>query len=134
MTRIKKFSTMLISALALSALLFGGSAVSAKVPAANAAVTKICSKAVLVNLYVKGTRTVIGNVGAPVASDGDRNCYNRLGDRSGAVTTINDALNGGIYNYWLNFTINMKDPSYYGPSTVYAVKVIQGSNRLAQDG
>ncbi|MDR0594986.1 MAG: hypothetical protein LBG60_17415 [Bifidobacteriaceae bacterium] len=136
MTRIKKLSTMLISALALSAIILTGEAYSSAAPPASAASMSAC-----INSTPKTTVARIGNYYATFTYNlptkaGSTYCFNGLNHYSDAIPTTNNALRYGHYEYRRQKPFNQINATnrLYDGLTKGAVLKVQDWNGLDEDG
>jgi peptidoglycan hydrolase-like protein with peptidoglycan-binding domain len=117
---------MFISALALSAIILTGGALSPNAPAADAAGLAHCTKSHYVTLnksvYVSGLGWVLPGLHLPALSTGSRQCKNDRtyeGTALDSVKVIQNAANSSVYKRGIT-----KDGKY-GQNTAAAVKHIQ---------
>ncbi|MDR1187121.1 MAG: peptidoglycan-binding protein [Bifidobacteriaceae bacterium] len=128
MTRIKKLSTMIVSALALAAIVFTGGALSPNAPAAQAATSTNCNGRT--QYYRNG---VAWSPWVPTYSKGSTltgTCILGNGNNSPAVWAVQKTASG-YYGQGLGPT---GIDSSYGKYTIAAVKYIQGKVGVTQDG
>ena len=136
MTRIKKLSTMLISALALSAIILTGGAGGFAAPSAGAASMPACIHSTPKTAVVKiGSYYVTFTYNLPTSA-GSTYCFNGLNHRSDAIQTTNNALRYGHYEYRSQKPFNQITPTsrLYDGLSKGAVLKIQNWNGLDEDG
>ncbi|MDR0594990.1 MAG: peptidoglycan-binding protein [Bifidobacteriaceae bacterium] len=123
MTRIKKLSTMLIAALALSAIILTGGALGPNAPTAEAAATPQCNGAHQIITYTAGGNLVATNYTVPVykvGSSWSRTCL--IGPNTAAQ---NEGVRQLQRSANLCYGRSLQVDGTWGPNTAAAIKHIQ---------
>ncbi|MDR1186582.1 MAG: peptidoglycan-binding protein [Bifidobacteriaceae bacterium] len=125
MTKTRKFSTLLISAMVLGAIVFAGGALSPNAPAAFAAQSNASCTTFIepggasgIQIPTKGTANTAAN----------RNCLLGQGNQGNAVLALQLAV-----NYCYGKSTNGID-AIFGPGTKAGLKDVQGIIGTTKDG
>ncbi|MDR1188578.1 MAG: hypothetical protein LBK95_14195 [Bifidobacteriaceae bacterium] len=126
MTRTRKFSTLLISAMALGAVVFSGGALSPNAPAAQAAQSQVSCNQQIITSYgqipSKGTANTAAN----------RNCIMGQGSQGNGVLALQLSEE---YCYKLpTGSPPGKPDAKFGPVTRSSLVTIQGRITVTRDG